>query len=87
VYANDWFQPGDGSGHDSPPLSNLHNYPNGQNMGRKRGDKSGNGLPGVALFSFDSGGLIRQLQIYIDRYALMQSITLKPGDWDAKGGN
>lgn len=56
-------------------------------MGRRRGDKSGNGLPGVALFSFDSGGLIRQLQIYIDRYALMQSITLKPGDWDAKGGN
>ena len=64
VYANDWFQPGDGSGHDSPPLSSLHNYPNGQNMGRKRGDKSGNGLPGVALFSFDSGGLIRQLQIH-----------------------
>ena len=53
----------------------------------KRGDTTGKGLPGVALFSFDSGANIRQLQIYIDRYALMQSITKGKGNWDAPGGN
>jgi hypothetical protein len=84
-YQNDWFQSGT---HASPPLSNLpHNYSHGQHLGRYRGDPTGNGLPGVALFSFDSGPEIRQLQIYIDRYALMQSITKNKGDWDAKGGN
>jgi hypothetical protein len=83
-YQNDWFQSGQ---HASPPLSNLHNYQHGQNLGRYRGDKTGMGLPGVAFFSFDSGANIRQLQIYIDRYALMQSITQNKGDWDAPGGN
>jgi hypothetical protein len=83
-YQNDWFKSG---AHASPPLSNLpHNY-HGQHLGRKRGDPSGMGLPGVALFSLDSGPEIRQLQIYIDRYALMQSITSGQGDWDAPGGN
>ena len=83
-YQNDWFQSG---AHKSDPLSNLHNYSHGQHLGRKRGDTTGKGLPGVALFSFDSGANIRQLQIYIDRYALMQSITKGKGNWDAPGGN
>ena len=85
TYQNDWFQSPDP--HASAPLSNLHNYRHGQNLGRKRNDPTGMGLPGVAFFSFDSGSNIRQLQIYIDRYALMQSITRNRGDWDASGGN
>jgi hypothetical protein len=84
TYQKDWFQSGS---HASPPLSNLHNYQHGQKMGRFRGDNTGMGLPGVALFSFDSSAYIRQLQIYIDRYALMQSITKNKHDWDAAGGN
>jgi hypothetical protein len=80
-YVNDWFQ----STHASPPLSNLHNYQNGQSLGRRRKDNTG--LPGAAFFSFDASSKIRQLQIYIDRYALMQSITQTAGDWDASGGN
>ena len=83
-YQNDWFQSG---AHASAPLSNLHNYTHGQHLGRKRGNSTAMGLPGVAFFSFDSGPQIRQLQIYIDRYALMQSITKGKGDWDAQGGN
>ena len=82
-YQADWFQ--SPNKHASAPLSNLKNYKNGQNLGRKRGDTTGMGLPGAAFFSFDSGPKIRQLQIYIDRYALMQSITKNKGDWDAGG--
>lgn len=85
TYQNDWFQ--SPSAYASAPLSNLHTYKHGQNLGRKRGDTSGMGLPGAAFFSFDNSDKIRQLQIYIDRYALMQSITQKAGHWDTKGGN
>ena len=85
TYVSDWFQTP--HAHASPPLSNLYNYRDGQNLGRKRGDTSGMGLPGVALFSFNDQDKIRQLQLYLDRYALMQSITKKAGAWDPPGGN
>jgi len=76
-YHADWFRPP--SNHVSKPLSQLHNYTHGRPLGRQRGDQSG--LPAFAVFSFDSNHNIRQLQMYLDRYAMMQSITLQPGHW------
>jgi hypothetical protein len=85
-YHSPWFQVAPLA---SPPLSNLQPGYSGGYLGRYRDDKTGMGLPGAAFFSFqgppDGTGDIRQLQIYIDRYALMQSITLKQGDWDPNG--
>jgi hypothetical protein len=86
TYKGDWFPPG--GPHGSSPLSNLQNYAHhGESLGKKRGNADG--LPAVAVFSFDTAATpkIRQLQMYLDRYALMQSITKNKGDWDAKNGN
>jgi hypothetical protein len=41
-------------------------------------------LPAFAVFTFDDGSLIQQLQIYMDRYAAMMSITKKRWDPEAK---
>jgi hypothetical protein len=42
-----------------------------------------NGLPAFAIFSFQERTFkIQQLQIYLDRYAMMESIGL---DWTPKG--
>jgi hypothetical protein len=72
-----WF--GNATGHVSPPLSQLGS-PTGLPLGKYRGDSSG--LPAFAVFTFNAHFLIRQLQIYLDRYALMQSITLANKPWN-----
>jgi hypothetical protein len=82
-YRKKWFQPPPDStmrDHSSKPLSQLDDDPYGGPLGKIRGDAGG--LPAFAVFSFDGSSQIRQLQIYLDRYALMQSITAQPGDWD-----
>jgi hypothetical protein len=81
TYKGNWFPVGDD--HWSPPLSNLQNYAHfGESLGKKRGNKDG--LPAFAVFSFDGAATpkIRQLQMYLDRYALMQSITKYPKEWE-----
>jgi hypothetical protein len=71
-----WF--GHASGHASKPLSQLKN-PTGLPLGRKRA--LNDGVPAFSVFTFNDQHLIRQLQIYLDRYAMMQSITPLNG-WD-----
>lgn len=68
-YQAKWFQPA--AGHVSPPLSQLGPGPMGS-LGKNRTDSSG--LPAFAVFTFNDSYLIKQLQIYLDRYAMMQSI-------------
>jgi hypothetical protein len=73
-----WFD--STSGFASQPLSQL-----GSGTHRHLGKRTGNaeGVPASAVFTFDGGAqfLIKQIAIYMDRYALMQSITKGPGDW------
>jgi hypothetical protein len=69
TYQNPWFQPP--STHASPPLSQLGTGYTGS-LGKNRNDTAG--LPACAVFTFDGSNKIRQLQMYLDRYALMQSI-------------
>jgi hypothetical protein len=84
TYKGNWFP--SGGPHGSSPLSNLQNYAHyGHHLGKKRGNADG--LPAFAVFTFDGANKIRQLQMYLDRYALMQSITENKGEWDAPGGN
>ncbi len=71
-YQKAWFP--HGVRHYSMPLSQLADDANGGALGRVAGDH--NGLPAFAVFSFDNSSLICQLQIYLDRYAMMQSIGL-----------
>jgi hypothetical protein len=73
-----WFNTA--SGHSSPPLSQLGAGTN-LKLGRRRGDNSG--LAANAVFTFDGTAnfLIKQIAVYMDRYAMMQSITKNPGDW------
>jgi hypothetical protein len=76
-YADEWFQPPTLRGqkdHTSLPLSQLPKTP-GSPLGARKGDH--NGTPAFAVFSFDKKSyLIRQIQIYLDRYAMMQTIEL-----------
>jgi hypothetical protein len=74
-YKKAWFQPPtDGStDHSSAPLTQLGDNANGGSLGKYRGD--GNGLPAFAVFTFNAGFLIQQLQVYMDRYAMMMSLT------------
>ena len=73
-----WFA--HASGHASSPFSQL---PAGTDLalGRKKGDHGG--LAAVAVFTFDGTNyfLIKQIAVYMDRYAMMQSITKNQGDW------
>jgi hypothetical protein len=76
TWQSPWFD--NASGHASQPLSQLAQG-TGLPLGRRRGDNSG--LPAFAVFIFNNQYLIQQLQIYTDRYAMMQSITQLHG-WD-----
>jgi hypothetical protein len=78
TFENPWFP--STSTHASPPLSQLKKG-NHLHLGKKRGNKEG--VPASAVFTFDGSAsfLISQIAIYMDRYALMQSITANPGDW------
>ena len=80
TYQDQWFQhqpPGIKS-HHSHPLSQLPKGQVGRPLGAPKGDH--NGTPAFAVFTFDGSKscLIYQLQIYLDRYAMMQSIDI---DW------
>jgi len=74
-----WFDAASGFG--SMPLSALgpgavsHHH-----LGKRRGNAEG--VPASAFFTFDGTNqyLIKQIAIYMDRYAMMQSIT--PGAWN-----
>ena len=83
TYADQWFQTPTTRGkkdHTSLPLSQLPKAA-GSPLGARKYDH--NGLPAFAVFSFDKTTyLIRQIQIYLDRYAMMQSIDLT---WTPEG--
>jgi hypothetical protein len=76
-----WFQ----HSHASKPLSQLGDGQRGR-LGKARGDTSG--LPAFIVCTFDgsAAGKIKQMAIYMDRYAMMQSITRNPGDWGPDKG-
>jgi hypothetical protein len=78
TYQAQWFQaPGQGQpNHFSQPLSQLPKNTVGSPLGARKGDNSG--LPAFAVFTFDGSAscLIDQLQIYLDRYAMMQTIAI-----------
>ncbi|HEY3718535.1 MAG TPA: hypothetical protein VGL41_00160, partial [Roseiarcus sp.] len=63
LFQGGWFPIG--SGHESAPLTQLA-AATGKGLGRSRRDASG--LPAFAVFTFNAGTLIQQLQIYTDRY-------------------
>jgi len=73
TFRKKWFPPGDT--HHSLPLSQLDDddASAAQPLGR---DRTHHGLPAFAIFSFDGDKKIQQLQIYLDRYALMHSTGL-----------
>jgi hypothetical protein len=74
TFTNPWFNTA--SGHVSPPLSQL-GHGTGLKLGKFRGGAPG--LPAFAFFAFNAGYKIQQLAIYMDRYAMMQSITAAGG--------
>jgi len=79
TYQAQWFQP-PGSGkknHTSQPLSQLPSGVIGSPLGARKGDHSG--TPAFAVFIFDGSAscLINQLQMYLDRYAMMQTIDIQ----------
>jgi hypothetical protein len=77
TYQSQWFQPVVGKkNHSSLPLSQLPKNTTGSPLGARKGDH--NGTPAFAVFTFDgkSSCLINQLQIYLDRYAMMQTIEI-----------
>jgi hypothetical protein len=77
TYSAPWFQhPSPGSttkSHFSMPLSQL---PSAQGNSLGKSDTDHSGLPAFAVFSFQSATCLQQLQIHMDRYALMQSTGL-----------
>lgn len=77
IFQAPWFD--SASGHASPPLSQL-GQPTFLALGKRRG--SSGGVPAFAVFTFDGSAqyLIKQIAIYMDRYAMMQSIT-HAGGW------
>jgi|HubBroStandDraft_4_1064222.scaffolds.fasta_scaffold274850_1 hypothetical protein len=85
TYSGQWFQhPSPESKrqtHHSLPLSQLPHNVRGNSLGKSASHH--NGLPAFAIFSFQERTFkIQQLQIYLDRYAMMESIGL---DWTPKG--
>ena len=79
TYQDQWFQ------HQPPGIKVITrtlflNFKGqvGAPLGARKGDH--NGTPAFAVFTFDGSKscLIYQLQIYVDRYAMMQSIDI---DW------
>jgi hypothetical protein len=74
TYSAQWFK----KGHYSLPLSQLPDGVVGSPLGARQGDHTG--TPAFAVFTFDGSKscLMYQLQIYLDRYAMMQSIDI---DW------
>jgi hypothetical protein len=66
------------SAHHSLPLSQLTSGTH-RHLGKRRGNADG--VPASAFFTFDGSAQfhIKQIAIYMDRYAMMQSIT--NGGW------
>jgi hypothetical protein len=77
TFEKPWFS--HASGFASQPLSQLGTGTH-QHLGKKRGNAGG--VPACAVFTFDGTAqfLIKQIAIYMDRYAMMQSIT-NAGGW------
>jgi hypothetical protein len=75
-YQDEWFQSIAGKkDHSSAPLSQLPAKTRGSSLGARKNDH--NGLPAFGVFTFDKNTfLIRQLQIYLDRYAIMETIEI-----------
>ena len=80
TFAKKWFPLG--HPHHSLPLSQLEDDDVGEARALGQHKKHHAGLPAFAIFSFDGDAKIQQLQIYLDRYALMQSTGL---EWHPDG--
>jgi hypothetical protein len=76
-----WFDKASGFG--SQPLSQLGQADVSHSpLGKRRGNNEG--VPAFAVFTFDGTNqfLIKQIAIYMDRYAMMQSIIKTSGVWN-----
>lgn len=79
TFTKHWFAPTDTT-HGSLPLSQLSDSDQAQPLGKNKNHHTG--LPAFAVFTFNDKYLIQQLQLYLDRYAMMQSIGLA---WNPDG--